>query len=115
MEEHQQEYGRFETEETFVPPMHTLPSKYAQDFMRVYGSIVTTSANIFEVSFVFGQPITEDPHNAYIERKVSVTMSWQAAKAFAQLLNATILSYEKQAGEIKIFGLFPPSDPPDSA
>src|SRR5215467_2472162 len=98
MEEQQHEYGKLETEETIVPPINALQSKYAQDFIRVHGSIVTTSANIFEVSFVFGQPITEDPNNAYIERKVSVTMPWQAAKAFAQLLNATIASYERQAG-----------------
>ena len=83
--------------------------------MRVYGSIVTTSATLFEVAFVFGQPITEDPQNAYIERKVSVTMPWQAAKAFAQLLNATIANYERQAGEIKMFGLLPQPEHPASA
>jgi hypothetical protein len=114
MGKEQTAYGRLETEETVAPPLHTLQGRNAQDYMRVYGSVVTTSSNIFEVSLVFGQPITEDPHDAYIERKVSVTMPWQAAKAFAQLLNATIRSYEKQVGEINIFGLAPQLEQPTS-
>lgn len=102
MEEQQPENLVFDTEETTTPSLGALPEKRAQDFIRVYGSLVTTSANIFDVSFIFGQPITEDAQNAYVEQKVAVTMSWQAAKAFAQLLISTIRNYERQVGEIKL-------------
>ena len=112
--EKQAENLAFRTEENTLPPMSELPARHAQDFMRVYGSLVSTSATIFDVSFIFGQSITEDVQNAYIEQKVAVTMSWQAAKAFAQLLNSTITSYERQAGEIKFLALPPQSEQPAS-
>ena len=35
--------------------------------------------------------------------------------SFAQLLNATIANYERQAGEIKMFGLLPQPEHPASA
>ena len=113
MEKHPENLA-FRTEENTLPPMNELPTKHSQDFMRVYGSLVSTSATIFDVSFIFGQAITEDHQNPYIERKVAVTMSWQAAKAFAQLLNSTITSYERQAGEIKFLALPPQSEQPVS-
>lgn len=102
MAEQQSENLLFDTEESTTPPLSALPSRYAQDFRRVYGSLVTTSANLFDLSLIFGQPITDDTNNPYVEQKVAVTMSWHAAKAFAGLLTRTIQNYERQTGEIKL-------------
>lgn len=102
MAEQQPEELVFGTEEITTPPLGTLQSRHAQDFVRVYGSLVTISANVFDLSLIFGQPITDESDNAYVEQKVAVTMSWQAAKALAGLLGSTIRSYENQVGEIRL-------------
>ena len=91
-----------------------LPTKKAQDFTRVYGSIVTVASRGFDMSLTFGEPITENANDAHVEQKVSVTMSWQAAKAFAHLLISSINNYENQVGEILLPSPLTPSDQPTS-
>ena|SRR2546428_13920756 len=70
-------------------------------FMRVYGNLVGVSTSPWDISLMFAQPITDHPNNIYIEQRVSVTMSLQAAKSLADLLDRTIQSHEQQFGEIK--------------
>ena len=100
--------------ETVKKTIGSLPSKQAQDFVRVYGSLVTVSSNVFELSLIFGQALGDDPADAHIEQRASVTMSWHAAKAFAGLLVNTIRNYERQAGEINLPSPLAQSDEPAS-
>ena len=88
-------------ESASTPPLDTLTGKQSQDFKRVYGSIVAITSNAFDISLTFGQTIA-DIGDPYIEQRVTVTMPWQGAKAMAQLLLATIGSYERQLGEIRL-------------
>lgn len=79
-----------------------LPTKRAQDFIRVYGSIVAVSSSPWDVSFTVGHPIIEDPSDMHVEQRVAVTLSWQTTKALAQILTSNIRNYERQFGPIRV-------------
>ena len=111
MAEQQHEETLLNSHETVTKSLGSLPSRQAQDFMRIYGSLVTVTSNVFDMSIIFGQPITDNPDAPYVEQKASVTMSWQAAKALAHLLISTIRNYERQVGEIRL----PSSQPNEPA
>lgn len=110
MAEQQPEEISPETHDTNTILLNTLPIRRAQNFMRVYGSMVTVSSSVFEISLIFGQAIGDTPSDAHVEQRVAVTMSWQAAKTFAHLLFSTVRNYESQVGEIKL----PPPPEPNS-
>ena len=109
MAEQQPEEIVSEIHDTTTISLGTLPVRRSPDFIRVYGSMVTTSASVFDVSLIFGQALGDNPADAHIEQRVAVTMSWQAAKAFAHLLVSTVSNYESMVGEIRL-----PSSPQQS-
>ena len=103
-----------ETHSTEAMPMGNLPIKRAQDFVRVYGSVVAASSSPWDISFTLGQPIIDDPESIHIEQRVAVTMSWQAAKALAQILASNVRNYESQFGPMRLTPLQTQSDQPAS-
>jgi len=102
MSDRQHEESSSDDREKVAKTLGSLPSKQAQDFVRIYAPLVTVASNVFDMSLIFGQPISDNPDDPYIEQKASITMSWQAAKTLAGLLVATIRDYEGQIGEIKL-------------
>ena|SRR5713101_4164226 len=114
MAEQQSEEISSDTHETKTISFTELPVRRAPDFMRVYGSMVTTSASVFEVSLIFGQALGDNPEDAHIEQRVAVTMSWQAAKSLTYLLASTVRNYESQVGEIRLPSSSPQSNQPPS-
>jgi|SRR5262249_5823095 len=101
----------------FNTPIDALqtPMKPSENFQRIYGGLLNISATALDVSLLFGHPITEDRQNIYIEKRVSLTMSWQAAKLLANTLLGAVQNYERQYGEVRSAPLPPQSVRPGAS
>ncbi len=80
------------------------PIRYASDFVRVWGNIVTINTNLYDLTILFGQHIADAVPDPCIEHQVAVSMSWQGAQALVGLLTSLIRAHEQQTGE----SLLPP-------
>ena len=100
--EHLDPYVPREHSETITRPTHELPIQLSPDFIRVYGSQTTIASTHWDVSFTIAQPVADTPQEMYIEQRALITMSWQAAKIFAQSLTTAINAYEQHYGEIPV-------------
>jgi hypothetical protein len=48
-----------------------------------------------DITLQVGQPIVESKEDAHLEQRASITMSWQAAKTLAALVDLNVKNYEK--------------------
>src|SRR5689334_151926 len=109
MEEQLKEESLRNIQEQKTISVTELPLKMAQDFVRLYGSVFSISSTPLDVSILIGQPIVDEPGGAYIQQRATITMSWQAAKTLAALVDVNVKNYEQQFGEIQLGTLQPPS------
>jgi hypothetical protein len=94
--------------------MQTVPVKRAEQFVEIYANYVSLSTAPWDVTVMFGRAVTDNPHNPYIEQRVSIALSPQTAKAFVHLLQQNIHIYEQQYGEIRYTPLQPRAEEPGS-
>jgi Protein of unknown function (DUF3467) len=109
MEEELGDKGPVDIKEEESITISRLPVKKAQDFIRLYASIFSISSTPLDLSLQVGQPIVDDRVDAHVEQRATITMSWQAAKTLAAIVDLNVKNYEKQFGEIQLGILQPPS------
>lgn len=84
-----------------------LPRKKAATFLRIYANNAGVAASFFDIDLVFGQLIAAQDESGkpmpHIEDLVTVSMSWEHAKALAKALDRTIAAYEKDQGPVRTF------------
>lgn len=82
-----------------------LPHRKSEGFAAVYTNTAGLGANFYDVQLIFGRVLqaykTDEP-GPYIEDVVSVSMSWEHAKALAASLVKALEDYEKDNGPIRI-------------
>ena len=96
-------------EEEELMSINRLPVKKAQDFIRLYATVFSISSTPLDLALQVGQPIVDNREDAHVEQRATITMSWQAAKTLAALVDLNVKNYEKQFGEIQLGTLQPPS------
>ena len=74
----------------------------SEDFKRVYSNNVALSFSMWDMSIAFGEIVGEEDGKPVVEEHVKVTMSLQHAKAFAAILGANIVRFERETGQINI-------------
>ena len=101
-------------EEDELLTISRLPIQKAEDFIRFYASVFSISSTPLDLTLQVGQPIVDNKVDAHVEQRASITMSWQAAKTLAALVDLNVKNYEKQFGEIQLDMLQPPLHPSSS-
>jgi hypothetical protein len=94
-------------EGTITRPLQDLPLRPSADFRMIYANTVHFALLPWDLTLIFGQVIGINPHDPYVEQRVSVTLSPLAAKLALEFLRRNIAAYEQQYGEIR---LTPPSE-----
>ena len=78
-----------------------LPRRHPSTYIETYANNVGASSNFYDVRLIFGQLIADPKADVYIEDRVTVTMAWEHAKQFRDLLTQLIDAYEKDNGELR--------------
>lgn len=78
-----------------------LPRRHPANYLETYANNVGTSSNFYDVRFIFGQITANPKDEMHIEDRVGVTMSWEHARQFRDLLNRLLEAYEKENGEVR--------------
>jgi hypothetical protein len=76
----------------------SIPSEH---FLKIYANSVLIEAGPWDFRLVFGET-TRSGAKVITEQLVSIVMSPQHAKVFANILMGNVREYEKQVGEINI-------------
>jgi hypothetical protein len=114
MEEKQPSEVAAPSGETITTPLHELPVRKASDFTMVYANNAHFATSPWDLTLIFGQSITLDPHDMYIEQRVAITLSPQTAKAVAEFLLHNLMGYEQQFGQIRYTPLQQPTENPSA-
>jgi len=85
--------------ESKAPATGALRNERSEDYDSVYANNVTLEATFWDLKLSFGEV---DQGMATISQHTGVTIPWSMAKIFAFLLQAQIIGYELQNGQIKI-------------
>jgi len=94
-------------EESPTKEIRSFAFRRGADFHVIYANSVRFATAPWDFSLVFGQTIVDRIDDAYIEDKVTITLSPQTAKAVADILNRNLADYERQFGEIRYTPLQP--------
>lgn len=73
----------------------------------MYVNNAQIAVSIWDVTLQFGRVVSDDNEKILVKDEVTVIMSLQHAKAFAQILRENIDKYEKQIGTLH-------TSPPDT-
>jgi hypothetical protein len=96
MDEQSQQEG------TTTRTLQDLPIRQSADFAMVYANSAHFATLPWDLTVIFGQVISVDPNDPYVEQRVSVTLSPQAAKMVLEFLRRNVVAYEQQYGEIRL-------------
>jgi hypothetical protein len=96
-------------EETTTRALQDLPIRQSADFAMVYANSAYFATLPWDLTVIFGQVVSVDPNNPYVEQRVAVTLSPQTAKLVLDFLRRNVAAYEQQYGEIRFS---PSSDQP---
>src|SRR5438105_400210 len=83
-----------------IENVNEIEAQKSPNFIRVYANMVRISTTPWDMSFMFAQPIIDNPNAIYIEQRAYVNMTLKAAKEFLQLLDRTIKQHEQEHGDI---------------
>jgi hypothetical protein len=84
-------------------PVPTAKLSKAADFRSIYANNAVFEVSVFDIRITFGESSkgsSDEPME--VEQKVSILMSPQHAKLFAQLLLSNVEGYEKQIAPIAL-------------
>jgi hypothetical protein len=95
MEEQPQQEG------TTTRTLQDLPIRQSTDFAMVYANSADFATLPWDLTVIFGQVVSADPNNPYVEQRVAVTLSPQTAKMVLDFLRRNVVAYEQQYGEIR--------------
>jgi hypothetical protein len=78
-----------------------LPHEDAPGFVSVFTDTCGFATNFYSVTLVFGGVVSRQAKGPYVEDRAAVAMSWEHAKALADILTSNIEAYEKQNGLVR--------------
>lgn len=83
-------------------PKKVMNTRKSPDFRSIYANNAVFEVSVFDVRITFGEASKADGESMDVEQRVSVVMSPQHAKVFAQILMSNIEGYERQIATIPL-------------
>jgi len=84
--------------------MNEIEHRKSSSFLQVYSNVATTGESFWDVTLTFGAINTtggDDSSRPVIDDMVSVTMSWEHAKALSEVLVKRVQKYEEAHGKLR--------------